>query len=149
MQRSELIETRTEVVSERGVAAGGHMAEAEAGARILEQGGNAVDAIVAAAFAGFVVEPEMCSVAGYGRMSVHLPNGELWCVDHSGRVPRAATADMFAPDTTVPNTYYGWPYAQGRKNEWGHLSVPVPGAVAGLCEAHERWGKLRLARRNR
>jgi gamma-glutamyltranspeptidase/glutathione hydrolase len=144
VKRSELIQSRTEVVSEVGVTAGGHMAEAEAGARILEQGGNAVDALVASAFAGFVVEPEMCSVAGYGRLAVHLPNGELWCVDHSGRVPRGATADMFDPDTSIPNTYYGWPYTKGRRNEWGHLSVPVPGAVAGLCAAHERWGTLPL-----
>jgi gamma-glutamyltranspeptidase/glutathione hydrolase len=145
MQRSELRATRTEVASEVGVVSGGHMAEAEAGVRILASGGNAVDALVAAAFAGFVVEPQMCGLAGYGRLAIWVPGEGFTTIDHSGRVPAAARPDMYELDTSVPPTYYGWPVTKGRRNEWGHLSVPVPGAVAGLCLAHERWGRLRLA----
>lgn len=145
MELSRLIATRTEVTSELGVVSGGNEAEAEAGVRIFQEGGNAVDALVAAAFAGFVVEPEMCGVAGYGRLALYLPDGRFVTVDHSGRVPAAARADMFEVDEEGSWTYYGWPQTKGRRNEWGHLSVPVPGAVAGLCLAHERWGRLPLA----
>ena len=145
MQRSELRATRTEVTSEIGVVSAGHMAEAEAGARVLAGGGNAVDALVAAAFAGFVVEPQMCGLAGYGRLALSVPGQGFFTIDHSARVPAGARADMYEIDDESPPTYYGWPRTKGRRNEWGHLSVPVPGAVAGLCLAHERWGRLRLA----
>jgi gamma-glutamyltranspeptidase/glutathione hydrolase len=145
MQRSRIVASRTEVVSEVGVVSGGHLAEAEAGVRILEEGGNALDALVAAAFAGFVVEPQACSVGGYGRLALYVPDGQWITVDHSGRAPAAATTHMFEVDESVPWTYYGWPQTKGRRNEWGHLSVPVPGAVGGLCVAHEHWGRLPLA----
>jgi gamma-glutamyltranspeptidase/glutathione hydrolase len=145
MQHSELRATRTEVCSEVGVVSAGHAAEAEAGVRMLASGGNAVDALVAAAFAGFVVEPQMCGVAGYGRLALWVPGSGFFTVDHSARVPAAARSDMFELDPIAPLTYYGWPRTKGRRNEWGHLSVAVPGAVAGLCLAHERWGRLRLA----
>jgi gamma-glutamyltranspeptidase / glutathione hydrolase len=58
MIRSQIATSRKEVVSERGVVACGHMQEAEAGAWMLEEGGNAVDAVVAAAFTCHVVEPD-------------------------------------------------------------------------------------------
>jgi gamma-glutamyltranspeptidase/glutathione hydrolase len=144
-QRSELLATRTEVTSEVGVVSAGHMAEAEAGARILAAGGNAIDGLVAAAFAAFVVEPQMCGLAGYGRLAAHVPGDGFFTIDHSARVPAGARADMFEVDEAAPPTYYGWPQTKGRGNQWGHLSVAVPGAVAGLCLAHERWGRLRLA----
>src|SRR5205807_9136960 len=98
VQRSRLVATRTEVVSEIGVVSGGHLAEAEAGVLLLEQGGNAVDALVAAAFAGFAVEPQMCSVAGYGRVPLHLPGGEFVPVGQPGRAAPAAPADRVAAD---------------------------------------------------
>src|SRR5207247_2199194 len=41
--------------------------------------------------------------------------------------------------------YYGWPPVVGRRNEWGHLSAAVPGAVAGMCAAQEMLGRLPLA----
>ena len=59
MQRSKLVSTREELVAESGVATGGHQAEADAGVRMLQDGGNAVDAAVAAAFTTFAVEPSL------------------------------------------------------------------------------------------
>ncbi len=134
------------VVAGRGVVAAGHPAEAAAGAAMLEQGGNAVDAVVAAAFTGFVVEPASCGLGGYGHLAAFLPaHGGFVTVDHAPRVPAAATPEMFEPaDSDVP-LYYGWPPVRERRNEWGGLSVAVPGAVAGLCAAQERWGRLPLA----
>jgi gamma-glutamyltranspeptidase / glutathione hydrolase len=145
MIRSEIATSRTEIVSERGVVACGHHQEAEAGAWMLEQGGNAVDAVVAAAFTGYVVEPANCGLGGYGHMAVFLADTrQLVSVDHSVRAPAAARPDMFEVDRNQPTTYYGWPPTVDRQNERGAISVAVPGAVSGLCAAHERWGRLPL-----
>jgi gamma-glutamyltranspeptidase/glutathione hydrolase len=146
MIRSQIATSRTEIVSERGVVACGHHQEAEAGAWMLEQGGNAVDAIVAAAFIGFVVEPVNCGLGGYGHMALFLADTrQLVSVDHSVRAPAAARPDMFEIDGNQPTTYYGWPRTVDRQNERGAISVAVPGAVSGVCAAHERWGRLPLA----
>jgi gamma-glutamyltranspeptidase/glutathione hydrolase len=146
MTHSKLAASRTEVVAERGVVSCGHIQEAEAGARMFAEGGNAVDAVVAAAFTGQVVEPANCGLGGYGHMALFLAKTQqLVSVDHSVRAPAAARADMFEVDPSQPTTYYGWPRAVGRQNEWGTTSVAVPGAVSGLCAAHERWGTLPLA----
>jgi len=140
------VSSRTEATSTHGVVSGGHPAEAVGGVRILEAGGNAIDAVVAAAFIGFVVEPASCGVGGYGHLAAFIADDESFvAVDHSPRIPAAATADMFEIDAEAPPLYYGWPATRGRRNEWGHLSVAVPGAVAGLCATHERWGRLPLA----
>src|SRR5262245_35889424 len=145
MTRREIATSRAEVVSERGVVACGHIQEAEAGTRMLEEGGNAVDAVVAAAFTGCVVEPAHCGLGGYGHMALFLAEtGQLVSVDHSVRAPAAARPDMFEADPRLPTTYYGWPPVVDRQNESGAISIAVPGAVAGLCAAHERWGRLPL-----
>ncbi len=135
-----------EVVSDRGVVSCSHIQEAAAGVRMLEAGGNAVDAVVAAGFTGHVVEPASCGLGGYGHMGLFLAETrQLLSVDHSVRAPTAARPDMFEVDAGRPATYYGWPTAVDLRNEWGAISVAVPGAVAGLCAAHERWGRLQLA----
>jgi gamma-glutamyltranspeptidase / glutathione hydrolase len=143
---SQTATSRTELVSDRGVVSCGHSQEAKDGARILEDGGNAVDAVVAAAFTGHVVEPVNCGLGGYGHMALFLANTrQLVSVDHNVRAPGAATPDMFEIDRGQPTTYYGWPRTVDRQNEWGAIAVAVPGAVSGLCAAHERWGRLPLA----
>ncbi len=111
---------------------------------MLEEGGNAVDAVVAAAFTGFVVEPASCGLGGYGHMALFLAeSGDLVSVDHYVRAPALATPDMFEVDLPEHATYYGWPRVRERRNEWGAISVAVPGAVAGLCAAQENFGRLR------
>ena len=146
MLRSQFSATRTEVVAENGVVTGGHAAEAEAGLRMLQQGGNAIDAVVSAAFAGCVVEPDSCGLGGYGRLAIfHAERGEFVTIDQCARAPGAARPDMFVPDESTAPRYYGHPRTIGRRNEWGHLAVAVPGAVAGLCAAHDLFGALPLA----
>ncbi len=146
MIHSQQVATRTEVVAENGVVTGGHPLEVEAGLRLLRQGGSAVDAVVAAAFTGFVVEPSSCGLGGYGRLAIFLAErGEFVTIDHYVRAPAAARPDTFTLDTSAPPRYYGHPRTTGRRNEWGHMAVAVPGAVAGLCAAHELFGRLPLA----
>jgi gamma-glutamyltranspeptidase/glutathione hydrolase len=130
---------------ETGVVSCGHAQETDAGARVLAEGGNAVDAVVAAGFTGFVVEPGNCGVGGYGHLALFLAETrQLVSVDHYVRAPGAARPDMFEIDPSEPPTYYGWPPVNDRRNETGATSVAVPGAVAGLCAAHERFGRLPL-----
>ncbi len=146
MIRSQLFATRTPVAAENGLVVGGHPFEAEAGLRMLLEGGNAIDAVVAAAFAGFVVEPHNCGLGGYGRMAIYLGGRqEFVTIDHYVRAPGRARPDSFELDLATPPAHYGHPHTVGRRAEVGHLAAAVPGAVAGLCAAHESFGRLPLA----
>jgi gamma-glutamyltranspeptidase/glutathione hydrolase len=147
MITSQMHATRTEVVAEHGVATGGHMLEAEAGVRILQEGGNAIDALVAAAFTGYVVEQEQCTLGGYIRLAIFwAERQEFITIDAYARVPERYHAGLYQPDLSAPLTYYGHPPTVGLKSEWGHLAAAVPGAVAGLCTAHAMFGRLPLSR---
>lgn len=146
MIRSQMITTQSEVTGENGVVAGGHPLQAEAGLRVMQQGGNAVDGAVAAAFAGFVCEPSNCGVGGYARLSIFwAERRQFTTIDAYVRAPSAARPDMFELDEDVPAQYYGHPHTKGRRAEQGFLAIAVPGAVAGLCTAHAQFGRLPLA----
>jgi len=133
----------TEAESDGGVVAAGHPMEVEAGLAILASGGNAFDALVAAAFMGYVVEPAMCGVGGYGRLSAFdAKRGELIAVDHYLRAPGAARPDMFEIDEGRGLKYYETPYTKGLKAERGPLAAAVPGAVAGLYWTQRHLGRL-------
>jgi gamma-glutamyltranspeptidase / glutathione hydrolase len=126
----------------RGAVAGGHPLTAQAGARVLEEGGNAVDACVAAAFASAVAESPLTGPGAGGFMLVHRAR------DRSTRL-----VDFFvaAPGLGLP------PHAEGQMAEVGvsfgdgstsqvfligPASCAVPGAVAGLEAAHRAYGRL-------
>jgi gamma-glutamyltranspeptidase/glutathione hydrolase len=104
---------------------------AEAGARILEQGGNAIDAAVAIAYALNVVEPQSAGIGGGGFMMIHLARtGQTLTIDSREKAPAGATRDMFVG---VPNASL-----QG-------VAVGVPGMVRGTAYALEHYGRLSLA----
>ena len=120
-----------------GVVAVSHPAAAAAGARVLAQGGNAIDAAAAVQFALNVVEPQSSGIGGGGFMLVHLAKtGETFIVDSRERAPAAASADMFAPD--------GLPMQFPLASTSG-LAVGVPGTLRGVDTALRRWGTRRLA----
>ena len=145
-RRSEPVCTHTPIEAEHGVCAGGHPTVADAGVRLMQEGGNAFDALVGAAFTAFVVEPAMCGLGGYARISAYAPNrGGFLSFDAYARAPLAATPDMFDPDASRTPTYYGHPVTVGDRAERGYHAVAVPGAVAGCCDAHEMLGRLPLA----
>lgn len=146
MIASEIIATRSEITVENGLVTGGHALECKAGIAMLRAGGNAIEAVVAAAFVGFVVEPSSCGIGGYGRLALFLADRKKFVtVDHYVRAPAAARADMYRVDPTKPWKYYGFPHAEGSEAEVGHRAVAVPGAVTGLCTTLERFGSLKLA----
>ncbi len=134
---------QTAATSRKGVVAAGHPDEVAAGLAVFAEGGNAIDALVAAAFTAYVVEPAMCGLGGYGHLSAFVASsGELISVDHYVRAPLAARPDMFEIDQAKGLKYYETPYTKGLKAERGHLAVAVPGAVAGLYWTQRRLGRL-------
>jgi gamma-glutamyltranspeptidase / glutathione hydrolase len=105
----------------------------EAGLRVLDEGGNAVDAAVCMAFVAAVAEPSEASIGGSGFMLVHdAPRGSSWSVEFPPRAPLRARPDLYEPP--------------GETSATGPLAPCVPGAVAGLCLAGERFGSLPLGR---
>ncbi len=102
------------------------------GADILEAGGNAVDAAVATGLALAVVNPEAGNFGGGGFMVIRLADGTVIAQDHREKAPLAASHDMYLDaDGNVTD-----------RSVVGHLAAGVPGTVAGLWEAHRRFGTL-------
>src|SRR2546422_4142926 len=146
MIRSTLSVTKRTSLASRGMVVAEHPRGAEVGARILERGGNAVDAAVATAFAMTVVEPFLSTIAGAGTMLVHLAKrGETVALDFNGMAPLRAQAMMYKTIGGVSEALFPWPNVEGQANVYGHRSVAVPGSVAGLALAVERYGTMTLA----
>jgi gamma-glutamyltranspeptidase/glutathione hydrolase len=135
--RTELIVAKTEAVAENGMVAGGHPLEADVGVRIMQEGGNAIDAMAAAAFMAWVVEPAMCGIGGVGLVSVYLAaTKEVVVVDHLHRAPLEATADMYELETGLDD-WERWRRVKDNANMVGYLSIAIPGSLAGICAALE------------
>jgi gamma-glutamyltranspeptidase/glutathione hydrolase len=121
-------------------------AAAEAGAAVLRRGGNAVDAAVATAFVAGVVEPMMSGIGGGGFMVVHRPGEAPLVVDYPMVSPAGARPEMFPLSGAGPDlALFGWPGVVDSANIVGHRAVCVPGTVAGLALALERFGTRPLA----
>jgi hypothetical protein len=97
------------------VVAAAHPEKVVAGLAMLADGGNAIDAVVAAAFTAYIVEPAMCGIGGCGRLSIFLAApGELMSVDHCA--PSAARPDMFEIDESKGLKYYETTYMRFAEN---------------------------------
>ena len=128
--------------STRGVVSAPQPLAVEAGADVLNRGGNAMDAAIAAAFVQGVVDPQMCGLGGGGAATVFDPvSGTTGVCDFYARTPLAASPDMFA-DRIVGNASWGGFILGDRANEIGYLSICTPAAVQGLAALHERFGSL-------
>lgn len=138
--------TRREIAAREGIVAAKHPAAAAAGLRVLQEGGNAVDAAVTTAFAVGVAEPWMSGLGGGGFMTIHLASGEDVVIDYFGRAPQAAHAGMFALLPSARPDHLGFTGVREDANNVGHRAVAVPGTVAGLALALERYGTISLAR---
>ncbi len=109
-----------------GMVSAAHPLATAAGVRILEMGGNAADAALAAGFAVSVVEPSMNSIGGRNQILVRTGDGEVLGIDGTTQAPLT-----YDPDT-APQASYGYP------------TVGIPGAVAGLFSLYESMGTLPL-----
>jgi gamma-glutamyltranspeptidase/glutathione hydrolase len=120
------------VSGEHAMVVTSHQLASDVGVDILRRGGNAVDAAVAVAFALAVVHPVAGNIGGGGFMVVRTHDGTVRTLDFREAAPSGATRAMYADSA-------------GNVREsslTGHLSVGVPGSVAGLFEAHRKLGHL-------
>ena len=143
MIRSHLVVTKQTPLAPHGMVAAEHPRGAAVGAAILARGGNAVDAAVATAVAMTVVEPFMSTLAGSGTMLVHLARrGETTALNFNGVAPLAAHESIYKVVGGVSDGLFGWPRTENAANEYGHRAVAVPGSLAGLALALERYGTM-------
>ena len=101
----------------------------------MQAGGNAVDAAAATGFALAVVHPAAGNLGGGGFMLIRLAEGKTHFLDYREKAPAAATRDMYL-DTQGD--------VVGGASEVGYKAIGVPGSVAGMVYAHQKYGKLTL-----
>src|SRR5271166_6741348 len=118
-----------------GIVVSFHELASRAGVEIMQAGGNAIDAAVATGFALAVVHPAAGNLGGGGFMLIRMADGKVHFLDYREKAPAAAKADMFLD-------------AQGNviegASEYGYKAIGVPGSVAGMVYAEQKYGKLTL-----
>lgn len=126
-------ELHTGKVTTSAMVVSAHPLASKVGKDILQKGGNAVDAAVATQLALAVVFPAAGNLGGGGFMLARFADGSVDALDYREKAPDAAHRDMYLGET-------GEPLAE--KSFRGHLASGVPGTVAGLVDAHGKYGKL-------
>jgi gamma-glutamyltranspeptidase / glutathione hydrolase len=125
------------VRAQHGMVVSSHELASRAGVEMMRAGGNAIDAAVATGFALAVVHSGAGNLGGGGFMLVRMANGATHFIDYREKAPAAARADMYLD-------------AQGNviegATEFGYKAIGVPGSVAGMVYAEQKWGKLGLKR---
>ena len=119
--------------AKNGMVVSSHYLASEVGNEVLMQGGNAMDAAVATAFALAVTLPRAGNIGGGGFIVYHGADGEVTAFNFREKAPLAATETMFLDSRGR---------VKNNSNHDGPLSVGVPGTVAGLALAHERLGSM-------
>lgn len=118
-----------QVVYSGGAVAADHRLASEAGVRILKEGGNAVDAAVATSFTLSIVRPFSCGIGGGGFMIIDPHDGDPVALNYRETAPGL-----------MDTMYY-----KNHNSRVGPEAVGVPGTVAGLLAAHEKFGRLPIA----
>lgn len=113
----------------------------EAGAAVLERGGNAVDAALACAFVQGVVDPQMAGIGGFGSMHVYLPaRGLHEILEFYAHAPLAASPDMWV-DRVLGQSRDGFGYIlEDNISDIGYLAVCTPGSLKGYETALRDYG---------
>src|SRR6202162_5273998 len=123
------------VHAQHGIVVSVHELASQAGVEIMQAGGNAVDAAVATGFTLAVVHPPAGNIGGGGFMLIRMADAKTHFIDYREKAPAAATRDMYLD-------------AQGNMiegaSEYGYKAIGVPGSVAGMVYAEQKYGKLTL-----
>ena len=115
------------VRSRNGIVTTAHPLATDAGIKMLESGGNAMDAAVAAAFTLSVVEPSMGGIGGRAQILIYTPDGKVHGIDATTQAP----------------AFYEFDDTLGV--EYGYQTIAVPGVVKGLTDGLSDYGSLPLA----
>lgn len=118
---------------ENGAVVTAHPLASQVGVEILKKGGNAIDAAIAVKFALAVVYPNAGNLGGGGFMVYRSKDGAIASLDFREKAPENASRDMYLDKDGNPITMLSLD---------GHLAAGVPGAVAGMDEAHKKYGTL-------
>ena len=131
-ENNKIIEGK-DILSDSGMVVSAHPDSSRIGVRILQKGGNAIDAAVATEFALAVCFPEAGNIGGGGFMLIRKNDGKTDVIDYMEKAPSGARRDMYLDnsqnviDCVSTNT---------------HLSSGVPGSVDGMLYAHSKYGRL-------
>jgi gamma-glutamyltranspeptidase / glutathione hydrolase len=120
--------------SKRGMVVTSEPNASQVGIQILKLGGNSIDAAVAVGFALAVTHPQAGNIGGGGFMVIRMVDGSSTSFDYREKAPAKSVKDMFLDEhgRFVP-----------QRSQVGYLACGVPGSVAGMLLAHEKYGKLR------
>ncbi len=124
------------VAAKNGMVVTAQHLASEVGVEVLKKGGNAIDAAVAVGYALAVVYPAAGNLGGGGFMTLQLADGRKTFFDFREKAPLAASANMFLD--AAGNVVRG-------STTTGHLAVAVPGTVAGLEAALQKYGTMKRA----
>jgi len=128
----EFLEGRN-ILADSGMVVSAHRESSRIGVRILQKGGNAIDAAVATEFALAVCFPEAGNIGGGGFMLIRTSDGRNDVIDYREKAPSKATRDMYLDKSG--NVIEG-------KSTDTHLASGVPGTVDGMIMAHSKYGRL-------
>jgi len=129
-------ERMSPVQGREGMVVTSHFLATQAALEVLKKGGNAIDAAVTAAFSLAVIQPRSGNIAGGGFMLISSEqNDEVVAIDYREKAPSKATADMFLDEEGN---------ADSQLSRYSHLAAGVPGTVAGLSLALEKYGTISL-----
>jgi gamma-glutamyltranspeptidase/glutathione hydrolase len=127
------VSLKAQTYGKNGMVVSDHFLSSEVGISILKRGGNAIDAAVATAFSLAVTHPEAGNIGGGGFIVLMKSDGDVTTFDFREKAPLAASPIMFLDENGK---------VKDESNHEGLLSVGVPGTVAGLYQAHQKYGKL-------
>ena len=122
-----------DIITGNGMVVSAHPRSSSAGAGILMEGGNAIDAGVATEFALAVCYPEAGNIGGGGFWVIKTHDGNYLMIDYREKAPSMSMRDMFLD--SVGNVIEGM-------STGSHLASGVPGTVDGMLKIHEKFGKL-------
>jgi len=132
---------------------------AEEGAKVLMQGGNAIDAAVTCAFVQAIIDPHSCGIGGYALLNLHLANApasqagavgpavqnQSIAMDGPALAGSKVTEEMWVDRVLGPNPD-GWGYfLENKVNDTGYTSICTPGWIKAMATILERWGTISWA----
>ena len=129
----EKVSKQIGLIAEKAMVVSAREEASKIGASIMEQGGNAFDAMVATDLALVVSYPYAGNLGGGGFMVYRMKNGDIGAIDYREKAPLASTHDMYLDENG--NVIEG-------KSTLGAMAIGIPGTIAGLFAVHEKFGSL-------